>query len=308
MKILFLISVVLITGAFILAPAQLFAASKLRVVSTLPDFAWLAQQVGGDFAQVQSLARGSQDPHFVDPKPSFLVDLHRADALLLDGMQLEIGWLPPLLQQCGNPRIQPSAPGYVDLSQFITPIEVPVGGVDRSMGDIHPMGNPHYHLDPYNMALIAEGLGGAFGKLDPRKAGQYSANAAKVAEELRALSTQVSSILAPLKGEPVVTYHSTLDYFFLRYGFHIVGYVEPKAGIKPSPVSLMELEQRMKEKKAKLLITEAYQDLKTATRVADDTGAKPVVIPSYTGGAKGAETYPDLIRFIANSILEASRG
>ncbi len=292
--------------AFLALP--LFASGKLQVVSTLPDFAWLAQQVGGDSVQVKPLAKGSQDPHFVDPKPSYLVDLHRADALLLDGMQLEIGWLPPLLQQCGNSRIQPSAPGYVDLSRFITPIEVPVGGVDRSMGDIHPMGNPHYHLDPYNMALIAEGLGGVFGKLDPPNAGQYSANAAKVASDLRTLSARVSSMLAPLKDEPVVTYHSTLDYFFLRYGFNIVGYIEPKAGIKPSPTSLMELESRMKEKKAKLVITEAYQDVKTAQRVANDTGAGLVVIPSYTGGAKGAETYPDLIRFIANAILEASRG
>ncbi|MCI4398309.1 MAG: zinc ABC transporter substrate-binding protein [Acidobacteria bacterium] len=308
MKRLFLISVVLMTAASTMAPLQIFASGKLQVVSTLPDFAWLAQQVGGDFAQVQSLARGSQDPHFVDPKPSYLVDLHRADALLLDGMQLEIGWLPPLLQQCGNPRIQPGSPGYVDLSQFITPIEVPVGGVDRSMGDIHPMGNPHYHLDPYNMALIAEGLGGVFGKLDPSHAAQYAENGRKTAAAMRDLGEEIAKMLAPLKGEPVVTYHSTLDYFFLRYGFHVVGFVEPKAGIKPSPVSLMELEQRMKEKNAKLLITEAYQDLKTARRVAGDTGATLVVIPSYTGGAKGAETYPDLIRFIANAILEASRG
>ena len=285
-----------------------FAYGKLRVVSTLPDFAWLAEQVGGDFVQVKSLARGSQDPHFVDPKPSYLVDLHRADILLLDGMQLEVGWLPPLLQQCGNGRIQPSAPGYVDLSQFIKPIEVPVGGVDRSMGDIHPMGKPHYHLDPYNMALIAEGIGGAFGKLDATHAAQYAANAEKTAEAMRALGAEVTAMLAPLKGEPVVTYHSTLDYFFLRFGFDIVGYIEPKAGIKPSPSSLMELEQRMKEKKAKLIISEAYQDLKTARRVADDTGAKLAVIPSYTGGAKGAETYPDLIRYIARSILEASSG
>ncbi len=285
-----------------------FASGKLRVVSTLPDFAWLAEQVGGNFVQVTSLARGSQDPHFVDPKPSYLVDLHRADLLLLDGMQLEVGWLPPLLQQCGNSRIQPGSMGYVDLSQFITPIEVPVGGVDRSMGDIHPMGNPHYHLDPYNMALIAEGIGSAFSKLDAAHAALYAENGRKTAEAMRALGAEVSSTLAPLKGEPVVTYHSTLDYFFLRFGFDVVGFIEPKAGIKPSPTSLMELEQRMKEKKAKLVISEAYQDLKTARRVADDTGAKLVVIPSYTGGAKEAGTYPDLIRYIARSILEASGG
>jgi zinc/manganese transport system substrate-binding protein len=244
----------------------------------------------------------------VDAKPSFLVALHRADLLLVNGLQLEVGFLPPLLQQCGNGKIQPVAPGYVDLSTFIKPIEVPTGGVDRSMGDIHPYGNPHYHLDPRNLFLIAKGLAGAFAATDPSNAAEYAKNGETVSARLVALDSEVAQDLAPLKGTPIVAYHATLDYFFLHYGFNVVGFVEPKPGIKPSPVSLMELEKTMRSKGVKLVIVENYEDIKVANKVAMDTGARVAVIPSYTGGAPDAQTYPALMRTIARTLLEAGRG
>lgn len=284
------------------------AAGKLNVVSVYPDYGWLAQQVGGDHVKVSVLARGTQDPHFVDPKPSFLVDLHRTDLLLVNGLQLEVGFLPPLLEQCGNGKIQPGAAGYVDLSAFIKPIEVPAGGVDRSMGDIHPYGNPHYHLNPRNMAAIALGLGGVFASADPAHEAEYRKNAAAAEQELNALDAELAQTLAPLRGEPVVAYHATLDYFFLHYGFDVVGFVEPKPGIKPSPVSLLALEKTMRDRKVKLLIVENYEDLKIASKVASDTGARTVVIPSYTGGAPDAQTYPALMRTIAKDLLGGGRG
>lgn len=284
------------------------AAGKLNVVATYDVYAGIARDVGGPYVEVTALANGRQDPHFVDAKPSFLVQLHKADALLLNGLELEVGFLPPLLQQSGNARIQPSAEGYVDLSRFITPIEVPRGGVDRSMGDVHPYGNPHYHLDPRNMALIARGMAGAFAKLDPAHAAEYEKNGNAEAASLLALDREIESAVAPLKGKPVVTYHSSLNYFFLRYGIPIAGFVEPKPGIKPSPTSLMETERTMKDKGVKLVITEAYQDVKIAQKVADDTGATLVVIPDYTGGNPGAETYPALMRTIAKNLVEASHG
>lgn len=298
---------VMLALAFLIALPAL-AGGKLNVVAVYPDYGWLAQQVGGDHVKVSVLAKGTQDPHFVDPKPSFLVDLHRADLLLVNGLQLEVGFLPPLLTQCGNGKIQPGASGYVDLSTFIKPIEVPTGGVDRSMGDIHPYGNPHYHLDPRNMAAIALGLGGVFASADGAHAAEYQKNSAATAQELDALDAELAKTLAPLRGEPVVAYHATLDYFFLHYGFDVVGFVEPKPGIKPSPVSLMELEKTMRDRKVKLLIVENYEDLKIAAKVASDTGARMVVIPSYTGGAPDAQTYPALMRTIAKDLLGGGRG
>ncbi len=281
---------------------------KLRVVAVYPDYGWLASQVGGDRVQVAVLAKGTQDPHFVDPKPSFLVELHRADLLLLNGLQLEVGFLPPLLAQCGNGRIQPGAAGYVDLSRFINPIEVPAGGVDRSMGDIHPYGNPHFHLDPRNMAAVARGLGGVFATTDPSHAEEYRRDAAAAASSLEALDAEVARALSPLDGEAVAAYHATLDYFFLRYGFAVVGFVEPKPGIKPSPTALMELEKIMRDRRVKILVVENYEDLKIAGKVASDTGARLVEVPALTGGAPDVKGYPDLMRTIVRGLLEGSRG
>jgi zinc/manganese transport system substrate-binding protein len=295
-------------AVFLMANAAAIASEKLNVVAVHPDYGWLASQVGGDRVVVTVLAKGTQDPHFVDAKPSFLVALHRADLLLVNGLQLEVGFLPPLLQQCGNGKVQPGTPGYVDLSTFIKPVEVPTGGVDRSMGDIHPYGNPHYHLDPRNMALIAKGLAGVFGAADPTHGAEYAKGGETVSARLVALDSEVAQDLAPLRGKSVVAYHATLDYFFLHYGFSVVGFVEPKPGIKPSPVSLMELEKTMRSKGVELVIVENYQDMKVANKVALDTGARVAVIPSYTGGAPDAQTYPELMRTIARTLLEAARG
>lgn len=284
------------------------AAGKLKVVSVYPDYGWLASQVGGEHVEVSVLAKGTQDPHFVDPKPSFLVGLHRADLVLVNGLQLEVGFLPPLLTQCGNGKIQPGAQGYVDLSTFIKPIEVPVGGVDRSMGDIHPFGNPHYHLDPTNMIAIARGLGGVFASADPIHAADYQKNAAATVASLEALDAEVTRALSPLIGETVVAYHATLNYFFIHYGFTVVGFVEPKPGIKPSPTSLMELEKTMRDRKVKILIVENYEDLKIARKVASDTGVRLVEIPALTGGEPDVKTYLDLMHTIVRDMLAGSNG
>jgi zinc/manganese transport system substrate-binding protein len=302
------IRVLLLALAVAGAGSSVRAAAHLNVVAVYPDFGWLARQVGGDRVRVTVLAKGTQDPHFVDPKPSFLVDLHRADLLLVNGLQLEIGFLPPLLAQCGNGKIQPGASGYVDLSTYVKPIEVPTGGMDRSMGDVHPYGNPHYHLDPRKMAAVARGLGAAFASADPANAAGYRKNAEAAASSLEALDAEIARELAPFAGEAVVGYHATLDYFFLRYGFIVVGFVEPKPGIKPSPTSLMEIEKTMRERKVKTLIVENYEDLKIAGKVASDTGARLAVIPAYTGGAPGATTYPDLLRAIAREVAGGAHG
>jgi zinc/manganese transport system substrate-binding protein len=292
----------------LMASVTALASEKLRVVATYETYAGMARDVGGSFVEVTSLAGGKQDPHFVDPKPSFLVQLHKADALLLNGLELEVGFLPPLLQQSGNARIQPGAGGYVDLSRFVTPIEVPQGGADRAMGDVHPFGNPHYHLDPRNMALVAKGIAGALARLDPAHRADYEKNGEALSKSLLALDDELARDLAPLKGVPVVTYHSSMDYFFARYGIPIAAFVEPKPGIKPSPASLLETEKRIREKGVRVVVTEPYQDVKIAQKVAADTGVKLVTVPDYTGGNPGAETYPSLLRTIAKALLGASHG
>jgi ABC-type Zn uptake system ZnuABC Zn-binding protein ZnuA len=291
-----------------LAAVGTMAADRLKIVATYDTYAGIARDVGGAYVEVTALANGRQDPHYVDAKPSYLVALHRADALLLNGLELEVGFLPPLLQQSGNPRIQPGTDGYVDLSRFITPIEVPRGGVDRSMGDVHPYGNPHYHLNPENMEAIATGLAEVFAAADPANSEDYQRSAGQTVEELRVLDAELRKTLAGVRSDPVVTYHSTLDYFFLHYGFTVVGFVEPKPGIKPTPVSLMGLEKTMRDRGVKILVCENYEDQKIARKVAEDTGARLVVIPSYTGGAPGADTYPDLMRTIAKLIVGGSHG
>lgn len=298
----FLISVFLMTSA------SAFAAEKLHVVATYDIYGQVAKAVGGGHVEVTALAKGNQDPHFVDAKPSYLVALHRADALLVNGLELEVGFLPPLLQQSGNGKIQPGTDGYVDLSRFIMPIEIPKGGADRSMGDVHPYGNPHYHLDPRNLALVARGVAAVLGKLDPANASEYTRNGEALAKSYLDLDAELLRTLAPLKAAPVVTYHCSLDYFFIRYGIEIVGFVEPKPGIKPSPTSLLDLERRMKEKGVRVIVSEPYQDVKIARKVAGDTGAKLVLVPAYTGGNPGADTYMDLMRTLAKSFAEAARG
>lgn len=288
--------------------APSLAGSKLRAVATYDVFAEVARDVGGENVQVTVLARGNQDPHYVDAKPSFLVALHKADALLLNGLDLEVGFLPPLLNQCGNAKIQPGAAGYLDLSRLIEPIEVLKGGVDRSMGDVHPYGNPHYHLDPRNMARIARGVAESFALLDQPGAEGYRRNGEALARSYLALDAHLEALVLPLKGTPAVTYHSSLNYFFLRYGIPVVGFVEPKPGIKPSPSSLAELERVMKAKGVRVIAAEPYQDLKIARRVAADTGARLAVVPAYTGGDPATATYDELMRNLVKKLLEASGG
>lgn len=297
-----------LTVLLLLSALSAAAGDRLRVVATYDVYGQLARAVGGDRTEVSSLADGRQDPHYVEAKPSYLLALHRADALLLNGLDLEIGFLPPLLQQSGNGKIQPGAGGYVDLSRFVTPIEVPRGGVDRSMGDVHPFGNPHYHLDPRNMAALARGVAEAFGRLDPPGAEGYRARGESAARGFLDLDAELRGLLSALRGSPVVTYHSTLNYFFLRYEIPVAGYVEPKPGIKPGPASLLDLERTMRERAVRVVAAEPYMDLKVARRVAQDTGARLVLVPAYTGGQEGAATYAEMMRTLASRLADAARG
>ena len=272
-------------------------AKKLNVVTSTTDMAALAQEVGGDHISIQSIAKGYQDPHFVEAKPSFLLMLRRADLLITVGLQLEIGWLPPLITQCGNPRIQLGAPGYLDASQFAEILEIPTGPITRAMGDVHPLGNPHYWLDPDNGRRIARGIAGKLGELDPADAAYFQQRFQDFDKRLTAADQKWDAEMAPYNGREVVTYHNSFTNFAKHFHLQVIGYVEPRPGIPPTPSHTIELIQLMKSKNCKVVLVEPYFDLKTPNSIGSATGAKVMVYLPSVGGEKQVTNYFELFDY-----------
>ena len=291
------------------ALAMLFAthpaAAAVKVVTTTQDLAAIVQAVGGSDVSVSSIARGDLDPHFVDAKPSFMVKLASADLVVCIGLELEIGWLPSLLTGSRNPKVQPGAAGYLDASAAISPIEKPTGAIDRSRGDIHPLGNPHYWLDPENGRKVARLVAQKLSALDAAHTADYSANLATFEATLTQKEAAWSAKLAPLKGANVVGYHSTFDYLCAAYGMNVVGFVEPKPGIPPTPAHTLEISQKAKDAGAKLVLVEPYHNPSGAQPIADSSGAKVVVVPTSVGSATGIDTYFDLFDHIVSTVTGA---
>src|SRR3982751_1134769 len=209
------------------------AAKTLNVVTATTDMAAMAQEVGGDKVSVESIAKGYQDPHFVEAKPSFLLKLRQADLLITVGLQLEIGWLPPLITQSGNARIQVGGNGYLDASQFAEILDVPTGTVSRAMGDVHPLGNPHYWLDPDNGRRIAKGIAGKLSEMDPGNAAYFQQRFQDFDKRLTDAEKRWDAQMAPYRGRKVVSYHKSLPNFAKHFGFNVVAYVQPRPGIPP---------------------------------------------------------------------------
>jgi len=291
------------------ALAMLFAthpaAAAVKVVTTTQDLAAIVQAVGGSDVTVSSIARGDLDPHFVDAKPSFMVKLASADLVVCVGLELEIGWLPSLLTGSRNPKVQPGAAGYLDASAAVSPIEKPTGAIDRSRGDIHPLGNPHYWLDPENGRKVARLVAQKLSSLDAAHAADYTANLASFEATLTQKEAAWSAKLAPLKGAAVVGYHSTFDYLCAAYGMNVVGFVEPKPGIPPTPAHTLEIAQKAKDSGAKLVLVEPYHNPSGAQPIADSSGAKVVVVPTSVGSATGIDTYFDLFDHIVSTVTGA---
>lgn len=285
-----LATLVAVASAFVALPAS----AELKVVASTQDLAAITEAIGGDRVSVSYIARGDLDPHFINAKPSYMVKLANADMVVSVGMELEIGWLPPLLTGSRNPKIQVNAPGYVDASTAVAKIEVPTGAIDRSRGDLHPFGNPHYWLDPENGRGIARLLASRLTELDPAGAAAYKANEAKFETELTAKEKEWTGKMAPLKGTPVIGYHSTFDYFCARYGLPIVGFLEPKPGIPPTPGHTLELSAKAKASGVKLVLVEPYHDARSAEPLANATGAKVITVPTSVGAEDGIKTYFDL--------------
>ena len=280
-------------------------AKKLNVITATTDMAALVQEVGGDHINVESLAKGYQDPHFVEPKPSFLLKLRQADLLIVVGLQLEIGWLPPLITQSGNSRIQVSAPGYLDASQFAEILEIPTGVVTRAMGDVHPLGNPHYWLDPNNGRRIARGFAQKLGELDPGDNAYFQQRFQDFDKRLTAAEQKWDSEMAPYRGRKLVTYHNSFPNFAKHFHLEVIGYVEPRPGIPPTPSHTIELIGLMKRENCKLVLVEPYFDLKTPNSIGAATGGKVVVYLPSVGGEKQVTTYFELFDYDIALITKA---
>ena len=280
-------------------------AKKLNVITSTTDMAALALEVGGDKISVESLARGYQDPHFVEPKPSFLLKLRNADLLISVGLQLEIGWLPPLITQSGNGRIQVGAPGYLDASQFAEILDIPTGQVTRAMGDVHPLGNPHYWLDPDNGRRIARGIAQKLGELDPSDNAVFQQRFQDFDKRLSAAEQKWDAEMAPYHGRKLVTYHNSFPNFAKHFHLNVIGYVEPRPGIPPTPSHTLELIGLMKRENCKLVLVEPYFDLKTPNSIGAATGAKVVVYLPSVGGEKQVTNYFELFDYDIGLITKA---
>jgi zinc/manganese transport system substrate-binding protein len=288
----------------ILSPT-LAHAKKLNVVTSTTDMAALTQEVGGDKVNVDSIAKGYQDPHFVEAKPSFLLKLRQADLLISVGLQLEIGWLPPLITQSGNPRIQVGGGGYLDASQFAQILEIPQGTVTRAEGDVHPLGNPHYWLDPDNGRRIAKGIAGKLGDLDPGDAAYFQQRFQDFDKRLAAAEQKWDGEMKPYRGRKVVTYHRSFPNFAQHFGLDVIGYVEPRPGIPPTPSHTLELIQLMKRENAKVVLVEPYFDLKTPQSIGRATGAQVIVYLPSVGGEKQVTNYFELFDYDINLLTKA---
>jgi zinc/manganese transport system substrate-binding protein len=272
-------------------------AKKLNVVTSTTDMAALTQEVGGDKVNVEAIAKGYQDPHFVEAKPSFLLRLRQADLLISVGLQLEIGWLPPLITQSGNPRIQVGAPGYLDASQFAEILEIPQGTVTRAEGDVHPLGNPHYWLDPDNGRRIARGLATKLGDLDPSDAAYFQQRFQDFDKRLTTAEQKWDAEMKLYRGRKVITYHRSFPNFAKHFGLDVIGYVEPRPGIPPTPSHTLELVQLMKRENCKVVLVEPYFDLKTPQSIGRATGAQVVVYLPSVGGEKQVTNYFELFDY-----------
>jgi zinc/manganese transport system substrate-binding protein len=272
--------------ALILISGNVFAADKLKVVTTISDLASLTQEIGGDRVEAISVAKGYQDPHFVEPKPSFLLLLRNADLLEVVGLELEIGWLPPLLEQSRNDKIRQGARGYLDVSQGVEILDRPTGAVTRAMGDVHPLGNPHYWLDPANAVRIAIQIENRLAELRPADSKYFEQRLNDFKVRINEANKRWTAELAPYRGAKIVTYHNSWPNFAKHFGLDVAGYVEPKPGVPPSPSHTFELINQMKAQRVKVIAMEPYFDLKTPQSIAEQTGATVVVLYPSVGGAK----------------------
>ena len=294
---------VLLLGA-LAAPVS---AQRLKVVTSTTDLHNIAHAVGGKRVSVVAISAGYQDPHFVEAKPSFVLKMRDADIFAFVGLDLEVGWAPLLIEGSRNRKIAPGGSGHVDVSKAITVLDVARGPVDRSQGDVHPRGNPHYWLDPENGRRIAQLFASKFSELDPSGKAEYTRNLQAFEAKLDAAVKSWAPLLTEIRGKPVVAWHTSWRYFAGFTGINLVGFMEPKPGVPPSPAHLAGLIQLMKRTGAKVIIMEPFYNRKTADLVASKTGAKVLMLPPSVGGNKDVKDYITLLDYDLRQVAAALR-
>lgn len=293
-------------GAPGLVPGDAAAADKLRVVATTTDLKALAEAVGGDLVEVESLARGNQNPHDLEVRPSLMVKVRRADLLVINGLELD-QWAEVVVQGANNPKVLPGTPGRVDASQGLPVLEVPTTRVDRSLGDVHPLGNPHYTMDPGMAPQITSNILNGLARLQPQSRPAFEKNRAAFLASLEQAMGRWTAALAPFKGAKVVQYHALFAYVFTRFGLVKGGAIEDRPGIPATPGHLARLIQDMKQEQIKLVVVEPWNDVKLAERVAQEAGARVRVLAPSVGAVKEARTYLETVDYNVRTLAEGLR-
>ena len=294
--------VLIVLAGVLLSPSEA-AGKTLDVMTTTEDLAALAREVGGNHVKVESIARGYQDPHFVEAKPSYLLKLRDADLLIAVGLELEIGWLPVLVKDSRNPKIL-AGKGYLEASSNCEILEKPTGQLTRAGGDIHPFGNPHFWLDPNNGKIMAQNIAQRLSELDPANANFYQSNLDLFVKRLADKQKEWEGLVEPYRGTKIVTYHNSWPNFCKYFGLEVIGYVEPKPGIPPSPSHIFKLVNQMKEENCRIILMEPYFDIKTPKSIAEKTGAKVAVLPPSVGGEKEITDYFTLFDYDLNLLIK----
>lgn len=279
----------------LLISAQSFAGT-IKVVTTLTDLKSIAELIGGDKVSVTSIATGYQNPHFVDPKPSYIMNLSSANLFVTVGLDLETGWSPQLLTSSRNPKIQKGAAGYVDASENIPLLQVP-SSANRGEGDIHIYGNPHYWLDPLNGKIIARNIANGLERVDPANKSYYEANLKSFNDKIDAKMKEWAAKMAPFKGSPIIAYHNEWVYFEMRFGLHIVDFMEPKPGIPPTPSQLVKVIDEVKSNKIKVIISSPYFTTSSSDVVAKQTGVKVLTLATSVSAFDSIKNYFDLFDY-----------
>ena len=301
----YLINTGMLIYAIVLCSPAPSAAGRIKVVATLPDLAAIAGEVGGEHVDVLSICKGYQDPHYIQAKPSHARKMQDADLLVMNGLELEVGWLPSLIDAARNPRIRPGKAGCLDCSQGIVPLEAAPGGVDRSEGDIHPLGNPHYLLDPRNGIIVADIISGRLAEIDPGNSEAYSDNYATFKAAMEKRISNWEKMAKPLAGKVIITYHKQWEYFTEWLGLSIADYIENRPGIPPSPKHLKNLIEKMNRGRIEMILAANYVDLTQAGNAAELSGAELVVLPVLVGGEDEVKTCSGLFDFLIDRLVKS---
>lgn len=304
MKSIVIYKVVAVALATVVGAGAPVAKKKLNVVATTPDLAVIAQAIGGELVDVKALAKPTEDSHFVDAKPSSIVTLNRADVLIEGGAELELGWLPALMESARNSKISAGAPGRISASQGVRLLEIPTS-FDRAKGDVHSLGNPHFLIDPVNVRIIAGNIANHLAQVDPANAATYRSNLQKFQVRIDAKLPEWQKKLAPYAGAKIVTYHKDFPYLAERFKLNVIENLEPKPGIAPSPSHLAQVIIAMKSQNAHVILVQPFQNRKTAETVARQTGGIVVDIAQQPGAVAGTANYFDLMDHIVEALSAA---